>query len=107
MRTLEIAFDGDINLTPLANVIACSGLALHYSYSSTFVHTKTMAIELLPLPLPASADASQFQDFGREVKGLHPGKLTPEQFEEIKSALYHVRHVHLDISMCNLSPINS
>ena len=53
-----------------------------------------MAIELLPLSLPASADASKFQNFGREVKGLHPGKLTPEQFEEIKLALYHVRHVH-------------
>lgn len=56
-----------------------------------------MAIELLPLSLPASADASKFQNFGREVKGLHPGKLTPEQFEQIKSALYQVRHVHLSI----------
>lgn len=49
-----------------------------------------MAIELVPLPLPASADASKFADFGREVKGLHPGDLTPEQFSEIKEALYKV-----------------
>ena len=49
-----------------------------------------MAIELVPLPLPASADASKFADFGREVKGIHPGTLTPEQFEEIQDALYRV-----------------
>lgn len=49
-----------------------------------------MAIELVPLPLPASADASKFADFGREVKGLHPGDLTPEQFSEIEEALYSV-----------------
>lgn len=48
-----------------------------------------MAIELLPLSLPESADASRFQNFGREVKGLHPGKLTPEQLEDIKQALYN------------------
>jgi len=47
-----------------------------------------MAIDLAPLPLPASADASKFADFGREVKGLHPGTLTPEQLEEVKDALY-------------------
>ncbi|KIM88879.1 hypothetical protein PILCRDRAFT_61811 [Piloderma croceum F 1598] len=47
-----------------------------------------MAIELTPLPLPASADASKFADFGREVKGVHPGTLTPEQFIEIQDALY-------------------
>jgi len=50
-----------------------------------------MAIELAPLPLPASADASKFADFGREVKGIDPAKLTPEQFKEVEDALYRVR----------------
>lgn len=52
-----------------------------------------MAIELVPLPLPASADASKFADFGREVKGIHPGTLTPEQFKEIQDALYRVCYI--------------
>ncbi|KAJ3572185.1 hypothetical protein NP233_g3260 [Leucocoprinus birnbaumii] len=47
-----------------------------------------MAIELAPLPLPPSADASKFANFGREVRGLHPGKLTPEQLKEVQEALY-------------------
>jgi len=50
-----------------------------------------MAIELTPLPLPASADPSKFVDFGREVKGVDPGNLTPEQFAEVYDALYKVR----------------
>ena len=50
-----------------------------------------MSVEVLPLPLPASADPSKFADFGREVKGIHPGKLTPEQFKEISDLLYKVR----------------
>ena len=55
-----------------------------------------MTIELTPLPLPASADVSKFVDFGREVKGVNPGTLTPEQFQEIQEALYKVRrHDHL------------
>lgn len=49
-----------------------------------------MAIELAPLPLPASADASKFANFGREVIGLNPGKLTPEQLKEVQEALYKV-----------------
>ncbi|KAF7436152.1 hypothetical protein PC9H_002978 [Pleurotus ostreatus] len=47
-----------------------------------------MAIELLPLPLPASADASKFNDFGREVKGVSPGTLSEEELEQVKEALY-------------------
>ncbi|KZP10088.1 Clavaminate synthase-like protein [Athelia psychrophila] len=47
-----------------------------------------MAIVLVPLPLPASADPSKFADFGREVKNVHPGELTPEQFAEVQDALY-------------------
>jgi len=51
----------------------------------------TMAIELAPLTLPASASASRFDpNFGREVKGVNPGSLTPEQFKEIEAALYTV-----------------
>ena len=49
-----------------------------------------MTIELTPLVLPASADASKFADFGREVKGVDPGTLTSEQFQEIQEALYKV-----------------
>ncbi|KAF9033449.1 Clavaminate synthase-like protein [Hymenopellis radicata] len=47
-----------------------------------------MAIELIPLPLPASADAAKFTTFGRQVKGVNPGSLTPEEFEQVKEALY-------------------
>lgn len=62
-----------------------------------------MAIDLLPLPLPASADASNFQNFGREVKGLHPGKLTPEELQEVQKALYQVR-LSLICQICYLYP---
>ncbi|KAK7464338.1 hypothetical protein VKT23_006506 [Stygiomarasmius scandens] len=61
-----------------------------------------MAIELTPLPLPASADPSKFVDFGREVKGVSPGSLTPEQFEEIKNALY--KHDALLFRNVDLTP---
>ena len=47
-----------------------------------------MAVEIVPLPLPASADPSAFHDFGREVKGVDAGNLTPEQFAEVEEALY-------------------
>lgn len=49
-----------------------------------------MAIEVAPLPLPPSADASKLAEFGREVKGVDPGQLTPEQFQEIEELLYKV-----------------
>lgn len=49
-----------------------------------------MTIELLPIPLPQTADASKFTKFGREVKGFDPANFTPEQFEELKEALYKV-----------------
>lgn len=48
------------------------------------------SIEFVPLPLPASADASKFTDFGREVRGLDAGNLTPETFKLIEEALYKV-----------------
>jgi hypothetical protein len=49
-----------------------------------------MTIELVPLRLPPSADASKFTDFGREVKGVNPGRFTPEEFQELKDAVYKV-----------------
>ncbi|CAL1694824.1 unnamed protein product [Somion occarium] len=61
-----------------------------------------MAIELTPLPLPASADASKFADFGREVKGLSPGSLTAEQFNEIQELLY--KHDVLLFRNADLTP---
>ncbi|THU96895.1 Clavaminate synthase-like protein [Dendrothele bispora CBS 962.96] len=61
-----------------------------------------MAIELAPLPLPASADPTKFTDFGREVKGVKPGSLTPELFEEIKDALY--KHDALLFRNADLTP---
>jgi len=61
-----------------------------------------MAIELVSLPLLASADASKFKDFGREVRGVDPGSLTPEQFEQVKDALY--KHDALLFRDVNLTP---
>ncbi|CAK5271265.1 unnamed protein product [Mycena citricolor] len=47
-----------------------------------------MTFQLLPLPAPASADTSKLADFGREVVGVNPGRLTPDQFEAVREALY-------------------
>jgi xanthine dioxygenase len=67
-----------------------------------------MTIELTALALPPSADASKFADFGREVKGVNPGTLTPEQFQEIQEALYKVCRHHLrDIFLIHNHDINS
>ena len=49
-----------------------------------------MAIETAPLPLPPSADPAWFLEFGREVKGVHPGNLAAEEFEQIRELLYKV-----------------
>ena len=49
-----------------------------------------MAIETFPLPLPPTADPSKFKDFGREVRGVHPGRLTDEEFKDIEQLLYRV-----------------
>ena len=49
-----------------------------------------MTIELLPLPLPPSADASKLAEFGREVRGINPAEVSPEEFKEIEQALYKV-----------------
>ncbi|GJE97802.1 TauD/TfdA family dioxygenase [Phanerochaete sordida] len=61
-----------------------------------------MAIEVAPLPLPPSADPSKFADFGREVKGVSPGTLTPEQFKEIEQLLY--KHSALLFRNAELTP---
>ncbi|KAF8120901.1 taurine catabolism dioxygenase [Boletus edulis] len=61
-----------------------------------------MTIELTPLQLPASADPSYFVDFGREVKGVNPGELTPTQFAEIHDALY--KHGALLFRNASLTP---
>jgi hypothetical protein len=49
-----------------------------------------MAIELVPLPLPAKADRVKMAEIGREVKGVDPKNVTPEQFAQIREALYKV-----------------
>lgn len=49
-----------------------------------------MTINLVPLTLPASVDQKKFVDFGREVKGVHPGNLSAEEFKEVEEALYKV-----------------
>ena len=49
-----------------------------------------MAIELVPLSLPASADPSKLAGFGREVKGVNPGTLSPEEFNDVRDALHKV-----------------
>ncbi|KAG6335453.1 hypothetical protein ID866_3627 [Astraeus odoratus] len=61
-----------------------------------------MTIELVPLPLPASADPSKFIDFGREVKGVEPGNLSPEQFADVSDALY--KHSALLFRNVTLTP---
>ncbi|KAK0234179.1 taurine catabolism dioxygenase [Armillaria fumosa] len=61
-----------------------------------------MAIEFVPLPLPATADPSKFTTFGRQVKGVDPGNFTPEQFQEIRDALY--KHDALLFRNVELSP---
>ena len=64
-----------------------------------------MTIELIPLALPASADASKFVDFGRQVKGVNPGILTTEQFQEVQEALYKVCRYHPNPSQLYISLI--
>lgn len=54
-----------------------------------------MAIETSQFLLPSSADPSKFAEFGREVKGVDLGSLTPEQFSEIEELLYKVRSYHI------------
>ncbi|KAG9014010.1 hypothetical protein FRB94_000207 [Tulasnella sp. JGI-2019a] len=61
-----------------------------------------MPIEVASLPLPPSADPTKFVGFGREVKGVNPGELSPEQFQEIRDLLY--KHDALLFKNADLSP---
>ncbi|KAI0713188.1 Clavaminate synthase-like protein [Cerioporus squamosus] len=63
---------------------------LSESYLLRAFHTtsKVMAIEVAPLPVPPTADAQKLKDFGREVKGVNPGTLSPEEFQEVHDLLY-------------------
>lgn len=47
-----------------------------------------MSIVVENLPLPPTANPAHFAEFGKEVKGVNPGALTPEQFKEIEQLLY-------------------
>jgi hypothetical protein len=60
---------------------------------NTSLFQTKMAIELAAFPLPASADAAAFAaaEFGREVRGVDPAALSPEQFKEVEQLLYKVR----------------
>ncbi|KAF9011249.1 Clavaminate synthase-like protein [Cyathus striatus] len=60
------------------------------------------AIDLIPIPLPPSANKEKLCDFGREVKGIHPGKLTQEQILKVEEALY--RYNFLLFRDVDLSP---
>lgn len=66
------------------------GLRIAPATELVVIYEGVMAIELLPISLPPSADPSKFKDFGREVRGVHPGRLTDEQFKEIEQLLYKV-----------------
>lgn len=47
-----------------------------------------MTINLVPLTFPASVDKKKFVEFGREVKGVHPGNLSADEFKALEEALY-------------------
>jgi hypothetical protein len=49
-----------------------------------------MSIQIESFPLPPSANPKYFTEFGREVKGVNPAELTPDQFKEIEQLLYKV-----------------
>jgi hypothetical protein len=57
-----------------------------------------MPVQIESLPLPPSANPKYFADFGREVTGVNPAELTPEQFKEIEQLLYkafsYLCHAH-------------
>ncbi|KAH9914636.1 Clavaminate synthase-like protein [Epithele typhae] len=61
-----------------------------------------MAIEVVPLPTPATLDASKLPNFGREVRGVKPGSLSPEEFKEVHDLLY--KHGALLFRNADLSP---
>lgn len=82
LRTIE----RQIKRTRYARVLLSPRLSSLSSFSTS--SCQRMAIEFVPLPLPATADASKFQEFGREVRGVDAGNLTEEDLNEIEKALY-------------------
>lgn len=68
-------------------------LSFLHSSTTTYAsaHSDIMAIQVVPLPVPPTADAAALKDFGREIKGVNPGTLSPEQFKEVHDLLYKVR----------------
>lgn len=61
----------------------------------------TVSVETVPLPLPPTLDASRFEWFGREIKGVDPNAIDPEseQFKEIEQLLYKVRATSLQLGI--------
>lgn len=53
---------------------------------------RVMSFTFEPLPFPPSLEASRFQGFGREVKGIHPRDILtdPDAFHKMEDALYRV-----------------
>ena len=75
--------------------MACTNTNLLTNYASALTKSSslqiiTMTITLAPLVLPANVDREKFADFGREVKDIHPGNCTADEFNEIEEALYKV-----------------
>ena len=64
---------------------------MNFLHSTRTARADIMAIEVAPLPIPPTADPAKLKDFGREVKGVNPGALSPEEFKEVHDLLYKVR----------------
>ncbi|KAJ3500963.1 hypothetical protein NLJ89_g9556 [Agrocybe chaxingu] len=47
-----------------------------------------MVLSFSPLAFPPTIDSAHFGDFGREVSGVQPSYLSPEEFAKIEKALY-------------------
>lgn len=47
----------------------------------------TMTLVFSPLPLPSSVDQSQFENLGKEVKGVDLSNMTVDEFNRIENAL--------------------
>ena len=51
------------------------------------------SLSSLFLPVPPTADAEKLKNFGREVRSVKPGELSPEEFKEVHDLLYKVTTV--------------
>ena len=70
--------------------MACSNTYASALTKYSSLRIITMTITLAPLVLSANVDLEKFADFGREVKDIHPGNCTADEFNEIEEALYKV-----------------